>query len=91
MWKRIIGKEVKIIFKLRYGVSSVYGTVIDANNSFVVTKDQYGKIHFLNVKGIVRVSERWNSQGEIRKQENQIVEPLNKGENYRGRNAENYG
>ena len=81
MWKRMIGKEVKIVVKMRWGVGSVYGTVIDANNSFLVTKDQYGKIHFLNVKGIVRVSERWNSQGQ-KHEEDRIIEPLNKGEEY---------
>lgn len=79
MWKRMIGKEVKIVMKLRRGTGSVYGQVIDANNSFLVTKDQHGKIHFLNVKGIVRVSE-WNSQGRRHEEDthNGIVERLDR-------------
>ena len=57
MWERLKGKHCKIVLNDGNGTYVRYGTVIDGNDSFLVSKDRYGKIHFLRVSSIERVSE----------------------------------
>jgi len=57
MWKRLKGKDVKIVLKNGDRAMVCFGRVVDANDSFLVEKDLKGKIHFLNVLNIERISE----------------------------------
>lgn len=57
MWKRLKGKDVKIVLKNGERVMVCFGTVVDANDSFLVEKDSHGKIHFLSTSSIERISE----------------------------------
>jgi len=57
MWKRLKGKSVKIILKNGDKSYIRHGIVLDANDSFLVERDPSGKIHFLNVSSIERISE----------------------------------
>ena len=69
MWKRLNGKHCKIVLNDGNGVYIRYGTVIDANDSFIVEKDRFGKLHFLNTSSIERVSEHPKVMGLPNKKE----------------------
>jgi hypothetical protein len=73
MWKRLNGKHCKIVSDDGHGAFVRYGTVIDANDSFIVSKDRFGKIHFLNTSSIERISEHPKVMGLPNKKEK--VEP----------------
>jgi len=58
MWKMLRGKNCKIVLGDGESVVIYVGKVIDANDSFVVEKDRFGRIHFLNTSTIERISEQ---------------------------------
>jgi len=57
MEKSLEGKWVKIIFNDGRRVRVARGRVISLNDSFLVTQDKHGKIHFLNVNVIHAIHE----------------------------------
>lgn len=78
MWRRLVGREVKIVLR-RDGdyVPVFFGKVIDANDSFVVEKDRFGKLHFLAVSEIIKVSES-KLKAEKEKEEVEVKETKGK-------------
>ena len=64
MWKKLRGKSCKIVMKDGNDVRIYFGTVVQANDSFVVEKDRFGRIHFLNTSSIERVSEHPENVGK---------------------------
>lgn len=58
MWERLKGKTCKFVLKDGGEVKVVWGTVVDANDSFIVSRDRFGRIHFVSTKIVERVHER---------------------------------
>ena len=57
MWKRLLNKDVKLILKNGDGVVVRHGHILDANPSFVVSRDRFNRIHFVATSEVVRISE----------------------------------
>jgi len=62
MFRRLKGKSVKVVYAESPYVEPrpVYGTLVDANESFICMKDRFGRTHFVATETIKRMSE-WNA------------------------------
>lgn len=74
MWERLRGKYCKFVIRDGGEIYAVHGTVIDANSSFIVEKDRFGKLHFLSTEIIEKIHERVEGK-DTQKVEMQKTEP----------------
>ena len=57
MFDELRGKPVKIVVKDGDQARVVFGRVVWASDTFLAEKDRYGKMHFLNMETILKISE----------------------------------
>lgn len=62
VWNRLKGRQCKFVLKDGGRVQVFYGTVIDANDSFIVETDRYGRLYFLRVDLIEKICEVISSE-----------------------------
>ncbi len=69
MNKAFEGKEARIIFESgfdqqgRQRVRKVFGRVVFMNESYLINKDRFGKLHFIAMRSILKIDE-WDSHDE---------------------------
>lgn len=74
MNKAFEGREARIIFESgvdqqgRQRVKTVFGRVVFMNDSYLINKDRFGKMHFIAMRSILKIDE-WDSNIPVENEE----------------------